>query len=422
MEQRRMEALRILVGQVIREQRREALPARREPQERRGVVRLADFLIEEAIACGASDMHLEPQEDCLRLRYRRDGMLEEIGRLPLSLVPPLLSRFKVMAGMDIAQQQRPQDGHIHYRHGVDLRVSSLPTARGEVLVLRLLLDRQEGLELAHLGFSDAHLQLVQKLIHRPSGLVVLCGPVNSGKTSTLYAALGELNAVERNLVTLEDPIERLLPGINQVELHEKAGLTFLSGLKAILRQDVTGILLGEIRDEETAAMAVRIALTGHLLMTTLHTEDTVSAIYRFLEMGVPAYLLAATLSGVVAQRLVRRICPGCRVWREVPCGSKEAALLQEAWHPGARLAEGQGCAACGGTGYQGRTVLSEVLLIDETLREGILQQWPRAKLKQRAIAQGMTSLWQDGCEKAMAGVTSLSEVRRVLYGDGGFVS
>ena len=223
-------------------------------------------------------------------------------------------------------------------------------------------------------------------------------------------------------MTLEDPIERLLPGINQVELHEKAGLTFLSGLKAILRQDVTGILLGEIRDEETAAMAVRIALTGHLLMTTLHTEDTVSAIYRFLEMGVPAYLLAATLSGVVAQRLVRRICPGCRVWREVPCGSKEAALLQEAWHPGARLAEGQGCAACGGTGYQGRTVLSEVLLIDETLREGILQQWPRAKLKQRAIAQGMTSLWQDGCEKAMAGVTSLSEVRRVLYGDGGFVS
>lgn len=419
MENRPFEALRIMTGQVLREEQR-AYPAGR--QEKAGIVRLADFLLDEAIACGASDLHLEPQAEDLRLRIRRDGLLEEAGRLPLVLMPPLISRFKVMAGMDIAQQQRPQDGHIHYKDDIDLRVSSLPAAHGEVLVLRLLRGRQQGLALGALGFSEAHLSGIRRLIHRPSGLVVLCGPVNSGKTSTLYAALGELNDIEHNLVTLEDPVERLLPGINQVEIHEKAGLTFLAGLKAILRQDVTGILLGEIRDEETAAMAVRIALTGHLLMTTLHTEDTVSAIYRFLEMGVPAYLLAATLSGVVAQRLVRRICPACRHWQEVPAGSAEAALLQEAWQPGVKLAYGTGCEACGGTGYCGRTVLSEVLLIDEELRTAILEQWPRGKFRRLAVSKGLTSLWHDGRQKALQGITSLSEVRRVLYGDGSALS
>lgn len=420
MGKRPFESLRILAAQVLREERRAAQPAGR--QERAGIVRLADFLLDEAIACGASDLHLEPQAGELRLRVRCDGLLEEAGRLPLVLMPPLVSRLKVMAGMDIAQQQRPQDGHIHYRDDIDLRVSSLPAAHGEVLVLRLLRGRQQGLALGELGFSKAHLAGLRRLIHRPAGLVVLCGPVNSGKTSTLYAALSELNDDAHNLVTLEDPVERLLPGINQVEIHEKAGLTFLAGLKAILRQDVTGILLGEIRDEETAAMAVRIALTGHLLMTTLHTEDTVSAIYRFLEMGVPAYLLAATLSGVVAQRLVRRICPACRRWQEVPAGSREAALLQEAWQPGIKLACGTGCAACGGTGYRGRTVVSEVLLIDEELRAGILQQWPRAELRRLAVSKGLASLWQDGRQKALQGITSLSEVRRVLYGDGSALS
>lgn len=416
MENRPFEALRILTGQVLREERR-AYPAGR--QEKAGIVRLADFLLDEAIAYGASDLHLEPQAEDLRLRVRRDGLLEEAGRLPRTLMPPLVSRLKVMAGMDIAQQQRPQDGHIHYRDDIDLRVSSLPSVHGEVLVLRLLRGRQQALTLNQLGFTQAHLQQVRALIHQPAGLVVLCGPVNSGKTSTLYAALGELNDTTHKLVTLEDPVERLLPGIDQVEIREKAGLTFLSGLKAILRQDVTGILLGEIRDEETAAMAVRIALTGHLLMTTLHTEDTISAIYRFLEMGVPAYLLAATLSGVVAQRLVRCICPACRSWQEIAVGSEEAALLQEAWRPGVKLAIGQGCVACGGTGYRGRTVISEVLRIDETLREGILQQWSRGRLRQAAVAAGLTSLWQDGRQKALQGITSLGEVRRVLYGDNG---
>ena len=246
-------------------------------------------------------------------------------------------------------------------------------------------------------------------------MIVLCGPMNSGKTSSLYAALAELNTESRNLVTLEDPIERVLPGVNQVQIHPKAGMTFVAGLRAVLRQDVTGILLGEIRDEETAAMAVRIALTGHLLMTTIHTEDAVAALYRMLEMGVAPYLLAATLSGIISQRLVRRLCPDCREMYHAAGDSEEAAFFG-AGGEGLLLYRSRGCGACQGTGYRGRTVLVEILVPGEAVREGILQKIPRREMAERARASGMRSLLEDGRAKAEAGITSWQEVRRVLYG------
>ena len=382
-----------------------------------GIIRLVDHLLERAVALHASDIHLEPQEMRVRLRFRIDGILRETMTMPANLGPAVTSRIKVMAGMDIAVHQQPQDGHILFQskgRRIDIRVSSLPASAGEVIVMRLMDVSAQLFSLDELGFSKEDTALLRELIHRPAGMIVLCGPMNSGKTSSLYAALTELNTESRNLVTLEDPIERILPGVNQVQIHPKAGMTFVAGLRAVLRQDVTGILLGEIRDEETAAMAVRIALTGHLLMTTIHTEDAVSALYRMLEMGIAPYLLAATLSGIVSQRLVRRLCPDCREAYRVAEGSDEAAFF--ACAEGTELYRSRGCAACHGTGYRGRTVLAELLVPHEAVREGILQKIPRREMVERAKACGLRSLLEDGREKAKAGITSWQEVRRVLYG------
>lgn len=301
-----LETPELLWQNLVRESVREVRYGMR-PEER-GIVQLVDYVLERAVALHASDIHLEPQEMRVRLRFRIDGILREILTMPANLGPAVTSRIKVMAGMDIAVHQQPQDGHILFQpkdRRIDIRVSSLPASAGEVIVMRLMDVSARLFSLDELGFSAEDTATLRELIHRPAGMIVLCGPMNSGKTSSLYAALTELNTESRNLVTLEDPIERILPGVNQVQIHPKAGMTFVAGLRAVLRQDVTGILLGEIRDEETAAMAVRIALTGHLLMTTIHTEDAVSALYRMLEMGIAPYLLAATLSGIVSQRLVR---------------------------------------------------------------------------------------------------------------------
>ena len=384
------------------------------------LVRLVDRLLERAVAYRASDLHIEPGEQGVRLRYRCDGLLrEDTQLLPAELAPLISSRLKVMAGMDIAKRQLPQDGHIRYESGtrrIDIRVSSLPAADGEVLVLRLMNLEERPLALEELGFSAENLKLFRKVIRRPSGLLLLCGPMNSGKTTTLYAAMAELNAPEISLVSLEDPIERRLPGVSQVQVNEKTGLTYVAGLRAILRQDAQKVLLGEIRDGQTAQMAVRIALTGHLVMTTLHTEDATAAVLRLLEMGVPPYLLAATLTGVVAQRLVRRVCPTCQQRHEVKAGSEEAALLGQMWQPGLQLRHGCGCEACGETGYRGRMALHELLQVTPALREAILSRADREALRRQAEADGLRSLWQDGADKVLAGETTLSEVRRVIYG------
>ncbi|SHK78128.1 general secretion pathway protein E/type IV pilus assembly protein PilB [Selenomonas ruminantium] len=373
---------RILVRQCFQEQ----ADRRRPPGEgSAAMVQMANFLLLQAAEQGASDLHIEPCEGALRFRLRIDGLLKVLAyRLPEELAPMLVSRLKVMAGMDIAKHQQPQDGGFVFREqgmDLDIRMSAMPVAGGEMLVLRLMNLQSSLLKLGELGFTAANEVKFRELIHRPSGLIIVCGPMNSGKSTTLYAALQELNQPDKNWLTLEDPIERHIEGINQIQLNPQAGLTYANGLKAILRQDAQGILLGEIRDEETAMMAVRIALTGHLLLTTLHTEDAVAAVFRLLEMGIPPYLLAATLSGVLAQRLVRR------------CVDQEREL------------------------YQGRIALQELLVVDQQIREAILNGTSREKMDVLARQGGMISMWEDGKGKVSQGLTTLSEVGRGLYGN-----
>ena len=367
---------RILIRQCQQEQ-----TGNEQPQDKGAIVRLADFLIMQAIEQRASDLHIEPQNDTVRFRLRVDGLLQELPfHLPLNLASMLTSRLKVMANMDIAKHQQPQDGAFVFQeqgHHVEVRASSMPAYDGEVMVLRLMNLQENLMTLDELGFTPANEQRFRELIQRPSGLIIVAGPMGSGKSTTLYAALRELNTPDKNWLTLEDPIERHIPGVNQVQLNPKAGLDYSTGLRAALRQDAQGILLGEIRDEETAEMAVRMALTGHLLLTTMHTENAVAAVFRLLEMGIPPYLLAATLSGVLAQRLVRRR------------SNSET--------------------------YQGRLALHELLIADQSIRNGILKGQSREQLETLAKAAGMKTLWDDGQEKAAAGLTSLDEVRRVYF-------
>ena len=324
-----------------------------------------------------------------------------------------------MAGIDTAKRNRPQDGQIRYPHGersVDMRVAVLPVVGGERMVVRIMDGTERFLHCRELGFTPENEAIFERLIHRPTGLLLVCGPMNSGKTTTLYAALAELNDPNCHIMTLEDPVERRIDGISQFAVCPEAGLTFVAGLRAALRQDVQKILLGEIRDRETAEMAVRIALTGHALFSTLHTEDCVAAIFRMIEMGTPPYLLAATLSGVVAQRLVRRVCTHCRETYTVAAGSDEALLLGSLYHEGMTLVRGRGCPHCHGSGYHGRMAIHEMLPISEHIRTAILGARSRDDLRRAAEAEGMRSLWQDGAAKAIEGETTLEEVERALYG------
>ncbi len=408
---------KLLTGQALREVRQGNVAAGRSS----AVVRLAGWLLDRSISQRASDLHLEPLATGMRLRYRIDGILQQAAeQIPLELTAPLLSRLKVMAGMDIAQHQRPQDGHIRYDDGrgagLDIRVSVMPVLHGEMMVLRFMDLDEQLLRVAELGFSLANQQKFEQLIHRPAGLLVIAGPMGAGKTTTLYAALSELNQPECSLLTLEDPVERELPGVNQVQINPKAGLDYVTGLKAALRQDTQVVLLSEIRDAEAAEMAVRIGLTGHQVMTTLHTETAAAVIFRLLEMGIAPYLLAATLSGIVAQRLVRRICPHCREEYQPEPEVPETLLLGKRYRRGETLWRGRGCAACGGTGYRGRLALHEILLIDSAVRQAILQTGSRQEIERLALQQGMQTLWQDGVAKAEQGLTTLAEVKRVLYG------
>ena len=372
----------ILVTQCQREQLEPGINM--PEQSNSAIVRLANFLLKQAVKLGASDLHIEPLAQEVRFRCRCDGLLQELPyRLPLELAQRLSSRIKVMAGMDIAVRNRPQDGSFVFSAGdkkLDIRTAAMPVSGGEMLVLRLMNLQEELLSLSQLGFSPDTENKFRQLIRRPSGLIIVTGPMNSGKTTTLYAALRELNEVERNIITLEDPIERHITGINQVQLNPKAGLTYASGLRAILRQDAQGILLGEIRDEETAMMAVRMALTGHLLLTTLHTENATATVFRLLEMGVPPYLLAATLTGVLAQRLVRRTATG---------------------------ENGKFC---------GRLAIHELMVVDQSIREAILTGQSQEVLTRLACDNGMETMQTDGDNKAEASLTTKEEVRRVLYG------
>ena len=411
------EAAQRLVVEAARELRH---GSREDGARGSAVLTLVNAILDMALAEEATDVHLEPMDGGLRIRIRVDGLLAERPvRFPPELAPVIVARLKVMAGIDTAKRNRPQDGQIRYRYGerlIDMRVAVLPVLGGERMVVRIMDASERFLSCAELDFTPHNQEIFERLIRRPTGLLLLCGPMNSGKTTTLYAALSALNEPSCHIMTLEDPVERRLEGISQFQVNAEAGLTFVAGLRAALRQDAQKILLGEIRDRETAEMAVRIALTGHALFSTLHTEDTVSAVFRMIEMGVPPYLLAATLSGVIAQRLVRRVCPHCSEEYAISRDSREAMQLGELYHEGLTLTRGQGCVHCHGSGYRGRMAIHEVLPVTERLRAAILGAHDKETLRRAAEADGMTTLWQDGAAKACAGETTLAEVGRALYG------
>lgn len=382
------------------------------------VIDLVNLLIEQAIADGASDIHLEPAGEALRVRLRIDGRLTEpVAPLPAELQSLVISRLKIMSRLDTTDRQHPLDGRITYPYRgreIDIRVSTLPLLGGEKIVLRLLNTANQLLDIKELNFSAAHEALFRAWCKKPDGLIINCGPVNSGKTTSLYAALTMLNRPDANLTTIEDPVEYDLPGINQLQVNPATGLTFASGLRAILRQDPDILMIGEIRDSETADIAIRADITGRLVLSTLHAPDTAGAIIRLLDMGAKPYLLADSLIGITAQRLVRRLCPACREAYTVQDGTPEAQLLGALFRPGLTLYRAKGCPACRQTGYQGRLAIHELLPMSEELHDAILRQSPARTLRTLALSGGMRTLLQDGLSKALQGETSLEEISRVV--------
>jgi len=381
------------------------------------VVRLVNRVIREAVEARATDIHFEPLRDALRIRYRIDGVLHEVARHPKRLIAPVISRLKLMAKLNIAEHRLPQDGRILFRTGgqnLDIRVSVLPTVHGEGVVLRLLVREKRVLSLEGLGlFPDQH-ELFLHLISRPNGIILVTGPTGSGKTTTLYAAISLLNSPDRKIITIEDPVEYQIPGINQIHVKPEIGLTFAAAIRSILRHDPDIILVGEIRDLETAEIAIQAALTGHLVFSTLHTNDALGAVARLSEMGIESYLLAASAVGLVAQRLVRRLCPKCR--RETK-PSKEflKALAEELPNYGEQVIsyEPVGCDFCAGTGYRGRLAIYEIIPVDTILRRLILDEKGEEEMRKYARKKKYLSLFQDGLRKAAKGLTTFQEVLRV---------
>ena len=378
------------------------------------VVRYVNLLIREAYGAGASDIHLESTREGLRTRFRIDGVLQAGIDPPARSDRAVVSRVKLLADLDIAERRRPQDGRISVRlkdRELDLRVSAVPTVFGESVVLRLLDRGVGGIALEALGLSAELFAAMQGLAQRPHGMILVTGPTGSGKTTTLYAALGLRAARAEKIITLEDPVEYSLESVAQVPVHAETGVTFASMLRSILRQDPDVIFVGEMRDGETAELAVQAALTGHVVFSTLHTNDAVGAIPRLLDLGIPPYLVTTTLEAVLAQRLVRTICEACREGY-APDAAALAALGPEGEAP-LELFRGPGCASCRGTGYRGRTGLFELLVLDDALRDAVAAKPSRARLDQLARDGGMRSLRADGWTKVRAGVTTIEEVLRV---------
>ena len=381
------------------------------------IVRLINALFSQAVRDNASDIHVEAFDQRSVVRFRRDGMLRDVLEPPQAAHAALVSRIKIMASLDIAEKRQPQDGRIALRlagRPVDVRVSILPTAHGERVVLRLL-DKQAGrLDLAGLGMPEPTLVSLRELVRQPHGIILVTGPTGSGKTTTLYAALGQLDAKHTNIVTVEDPIEYDLDGIGQTQVNPRLDLTFARALRAILRQDPDVVMIGEIRDLETAQIAVQASLTGHLVLATLHTNDAVGAVTRLVDMGVEPFLVASSLRGVLAQRLVRRLCPACR--RGHAPDAAELRLLRNGGGGDAAaplLYTAQGCEACAQTGYQGRTGIFELFLVDDDARRLVHDRASEAELAAHAKKIGMRNLREDGLRWVRSGETSLEEVLRV---------
>ncbi len=377
------------------------------------IIRLVNLLLTQGIRDSASDVHIEPEETQLRVRFRIHGLMREAANPPRDLAPAIVSRIKIMANMDVSEKRLPQDGRFTYRvdkHEVDFRVSTLPTIFGEKVVLRILDKSNLAIHLERAGMSASQLERLRQAMKKPEGFILVTGPTGSGKTSTLYGILRELNSVEKNIITVEDPVEYHIPFISQVQTNEKAGLFFANALRSILRQDPDIIMVGEIRDRETAEIAVRSALTGHLVLSTLHANDAPSTVARLLDMGVEAYLLAASLVCVAAQRLVRQICPACKEKVTVP-----ETLKKELWidDPRAVFYRGSGCRECKQSGFSGRLGLFEMLVVTDSIRELIASRSSTSALLAEARKQGMKLLRQDGAEKVLAGLTTVEEVLRV---------
>jgi general secretion pathway protein E len=372
--------------------------------DRAPVIRLVNLLLFEAVQGRASDVHVQPYEDQVVCRYRIDGVLYDAYTLPKTVQEEMVSRIKVMAHMNIAEKRLPQDGRATVEVGdrsVDLRVATLPTTFGERAVIRLLDKGARLYSATELGMDAQMLREFSRLIGSEHGIILSTGPTGSGKTTTLYAALREINSKDRNILTLEDPVEYRLPGISQTQISQKQGMTFASGLRSVLRQDPDIIMVGEIRDHETAAMAIQSALTGHLVFSTLHTNDAASAVTRLLDLGIEPFLLASSLVGVLAQRLARRICPECGKSAEIDAGIS------------AQSRRGGGCANCRGTGFQGRLGLFELLIVDDAIRRDIGRRASAAEIRASAIAAGMRPLREDGLAKVSAGLTTPEEVIRI---------
>ena len=384
------------------------------------VIKLVNLMLFEAVKRRASDVHIQPYEDRLAVRMRIDGVLHDVYQPPKALQEEIVSRIKVMSGMNIAERRLAQDGRATVEVGdriIDLRISTIPTSFGERAVIRLLDKSVRLYELGELGMPRNVLDSVRRLIHMDHGIILVTGPTGSGKTTTLYAALQEINARESNILTLEDPIEYRLEGISQMQVSDRKGMTFASGLRYVLRQDPDIIMIGEIRDSETANMAIQSALTGHLVFSTLHTNDAAGAVARLLDLGVEPYLVASSLLGVIAQRLVRKICPACRDAFEPTEDDLRLWNVDKRSLAGAKLYRGRGCKECLDTGYQERVGVFELLPVTEAVRELILQRAKSSSLKRSAVDEGMTTLRIDGVAKAFDGVTTMDEVSRVTGRD-----
>ncbi len=397
-----------------------AIKAEVEAADEAPIVRLVNQIVDQAIEQGVTDIHVEPDETFFRVRYRVDGMLREVMNRPIELHAPTTSRIKIMANMDISERRLPQDGRIQIRdqkRDVDLRISSIPTIFGEKIALRILDKRRTIGRLDNLGFHPEDMVKVKDGIKRPHGVILVTGPTGSGKTTTLTAALRELNTPDKNIVTLEDPVEYQIQGVNQVMINERAGLTFARGLRSFVRQDPNIIMVGEIRDSETAEIAIRSALTGHLVLSTIHTNDAIGSISRLLDMGIEPFLIASTVIMVIAQRLTRTLCPKCKIPIDLVEGDPTRIAVHLDGAGPVTVYEAPGCSSCGGTGYKGRTALFEVFGLTPRIRQLITQRATIQEITTEALRSGMRTLQKDGCDKALQGITSLSEVQRVTYAE-----
>jgi type II secretory ATPase GspE/PulE/Tfp pilus assembly ATPase PilB-like protein len=379
------------------------------------IAQTVDLIITQAVRDRASDIHVEPQEDRLRIRFRIDGTLYDMFSLPASAHIPLVSRLKILADMNIAEQRRPQDGQISFNTGekqIDIRVSSLPTAYGERLALRILDKSLALFSLSELGLLPENQNKFDMMVRSPYGLCLVGGPTGSGKTTTLYALINSLNRTERNIMTIEDPIEYRFKDINQTQVNLKAGVTFPTGLRALMRHDPNVILVGEIRDKETAAIAIQAALTGHLVLSSIHANNAIGVLFRLVDLGVEPFLIVSTLIGIATQRMVRKLCPHCRMPYQPP-GTEIALLRSDNTEiPKLLYTHGKGCNLCSNTGYEGRTGIFETLLMSDTLRKLLINHASAVDIEAQAVKEGLITLRQDALQKVKMGIIPFSEVQR----------